>query len=133
MLCTDINEERVNTTVTAITEAGGRAKAAVEIFSGSACQGISGGGTVRFRWAHVDCLQSYRDVPYLPVTELPLAEWQGSLDVNLTGIFLLLKNAIPAMATTGGGSITLMASQLAFAPKPGRRGMLPRRALSSAW
>ena len=29
VLCTDINEERVNTTVTAITEAGGRAKAAV--------------------------------------------------------------------------------------------------------
>ncbi len=61
-----------------------------------------------------------RDVSYLPVTELPLDEWQVSLDVNLTGVFLLLKHAIPEMINTGGGSIILTASQLANAPKPGR-------------
>ena len=121
VLCTDINEERVNTTVTAITEAGGRAKAAVGDISLEAhakelvaAAQSDFGGLTSIVCSHI------RDVPYLPVTELPLAEWQGSLDVNLTGIFLLLKNAIPAMVTTGGGSITLMASQLAFAPKPGR-------------
>ena len=61
-----------------------------------------------------------RDVSYLPVTELPLDEWQGSIDVNLTGVFLLLKHAIPEMIAAGGGSIILTASQLANAPKPGR-------------
>ena len=61
-----------------------------------------------------------RDVSYLPVTDLPLEEWQGSIDVNLTGVFLLLKHAIPEMIAGGGGSIILTASQLANAPKPGR-------------
>ena len=121
VLCADINEERVNTTVAAITGAGGRAKATVGDISQEAharelvaAAQSNFGGLTSIVCSHI------RDVPYLPVTELPLAEWQGSLDVNLTGIFLLLKNAIPAMATAGGGSITLMASQLAFAPKPGR-------------
>jgi NAD(P)-dependent dehydrogenase (short-subunit alcohol dehydrogenase family) len=59
-------------------------------------------------------------VSYLPVTELPLKEWKKSIDVNLTGVFLLLKHAIPLMASDGTGSIVLMSSQLAVAPKPGR-------------
>ena len=121
VLCADINEERVNTTVATITEAGGKAKAAVgDISQESHVKDLVAaaqselGGLTSIVCSHI------RDVPYLPVTELPLDDWQGSLNVNLTGIFLLLKNAIPAMATNGGGSITLMASQLAFAPKPGR-------------
>ena len=121
VLCADINEERVNTTVATITEAGGRAKAAVGDISqeGHAKDLVS---AVQSEWGGLTSIvcSHIRDVPYLPVTELPLEEWQGSIDVNLTGIFLLLKNAIPAMAVGGGGSITLMASQLAFAPKPGR-------------
>ena len=121
VLCADINEERVNTTVAIITEAGGRAKAAV----GDISQKSHARDLVATAQSELDGLTSIvcshiRDVPYLPVTELPLDDWQESLDVNLTGIFLLLKNANPAMATNGGGSITLMASQLAFAPKPGR-------------
>ena len=121
VLCADVNEKRVNDTVAAISESGGIAKAVVGDMSKEshsedlvlAAQSEFGGLT------SVVC-SHIRDVPYLPVTELPLEEWQGSLDVNLTGIFLLLKNAIPSMASSGGGSITLMASQLAFAPKPCR-------------
>ena len=61
-----------------------------------------------------------RDVSYLPVTQLPLKEWNDSLEVNLTGVFLLLKHSIPIIASSGGGSIILVASQLALTPKPGR-------------
>ena len=120
VLCADINETRVNKTVTAITEAGGMAKAAVGDMSHEA-HAKDLVAAVQSEWGGLTSIvcSHIRDVPYLPVTELPLEEWQGSLDVNLTGIFLLLKNAIPVMAG-GGGSITLMASQLAFAPKPGR-------------
>ena len=61
-----------------------------------------------------------KDVSYLPVTHLPLKEWNESLEVNLTGVFLLLKHTIPIIASSGGGSIILVASQLALTPKPGR-------------
>ena len=121
VLCADINEARVNKTVSFISEAGGMAKAAVGDMSREAhakdlvaAAKSEWGGLTSIVCSHI------RDVPYLPVTELPLEEWQSSLDVNLTGVFLLLKNAIPVMTDGGGGSITLMASQLAFAPKPGR-------------
>ncbi len=44
------------------------------------------------------------------VVELSEAEWQRILDVNLTGIFLCCKYAIPAMKRRGGGSIVNVAS-----------------------
>lgn len=44
------------------------------------------------------------------VVELSEAEWQRVLDVNLTGVFLCCKYAIPAMKNSGGGSIVNIAS-----------------------
>ncbi len=46
------------------------------------------------------------------VTELDLDDWRRSLDVNLTGAFLLCRSAIPLMAESGGGSVINIASQL---------------------
>ena len=120
VLCADINEERVNATVAAITNAGGRAKAAVGDISqeGHSKDLVS---AVQSEWVGSRLLFAVISgmCSYLPSQSY---RWKSGriIDVNLTGIFLLLKNAIPAMAVGGGGSITLMASQLAFAPKPGR-------------
>ena len=46
----------------------------------------------------------------LPVAELPEADWHRCLDVNLTGVFLCAKAAIPAMQRNSGGSIINMSS-----------------------
>ena len=46
----------------------------------------------------------------LPVAELPEEDWHRCLDVNLTGVFLCAKAAIPAMQKNGGGSIINMSS-----------------------
>jgi NAD(P)-dependent dehydrogenase (short-subunit alcohol dehydrogenase family) len=46
----------------------------------------------------------------LPVAELPEADWHRCLDVNLTGVFLCAKAAIPAMLKNGCGSIINMSS-----------------------
>ena len=40
-----------------------------------------------------------------PVTELPLAQWQETLETNLTSAYLGAKHQIPAMVARGGGSL----------------------------
>lgn len=39
------------------------------------------------------------------IHELDLADWQRTIDINLTGVFLCMKHEIAAMLKTGGGSI----------------------------
>ena len=47
-----------------------------------------------------------------PVTDVTEAEWDGLLALNLKGIFLGVKHALPLMLRGGGGSIVNMASSL---------------------
>jgi NAD(P)-dependent dehydrogenase (short-subunit alcohol dehydrogenase family) len=54
-----------------------------------------------------------------PLAEMEEAEWRRVMDVNVTGSFLVCKHAIPAMIAAGGGSIILMASQMARVAYPG--------------
>jgi NAD(P)-dependent dehydrogenase (short-subunit alcohol dehydrogenase family) len=44
------------------------------------------------------------------VEHTSLADWERTLHVNLTGVFLGIKHAIPAMRRTGGGSIINLSS-----------------------
>ena len=46
----------------------------------------------------------------LPVADLSVEDWHRCLDVNLTGVFLCAKAAIPVMKQNGGGSIINMSS-----------------------
>ncbi|RKU39033.1 short-chain dehydrogenase [Candidatus Poribacteria bacterium] len=46
----------------------------------------------------------------LPVADLPEEDWHRCLDVNLTGVYLCAKAAIPAMRENGGGSIINLSS-----------------------
>jgi NAD(P)-dependent dehydrogenase (short-subunit alcohol dehydrogenase family) len=52
------------------------------------------------------------------VAELPLADWQRSIDVNLTGSFLAARAALRVMEPRRSGSIVLTASPHAFATSP---------------
>lgn len=54
------------------------------------------------------------------ITTLPLSVWQRSLDVGLTGFFLVCRNAIPLMLERGGGSIVGTASGAVYAGEPVR-------------
>jgi NAD(P)-dependent dehydrogenase (short-subunit alcohol dehydrogenase family) len=44
------------------------------------------------------------------VVRLPLHIWQRMIDVNLTGVFLCSKHAIPALIAAGGGSVINISS-----------------------
>ena len=45
-----------------------------------------------------------------PIETMTLADWQRQQAINLDGVFLSVKHAIPAMRKAGGGSIVLMSS-----------------------
>lgn len=121
LVCGDINHASVNETVAQIQAQGGRAAAVIgDLAREQTALDLIAAARSEFGGLTTVVNSAIRDVSYLPVTELPLVEWQESLDVNLTGPFLLLKHAIPVMVEGGGGSIILIASQLARTPKPGR-------------
>ena len=52
------------------------------------------------------------------VVEITDAEWRRSLDVNLKGVMLGCRHAIPEMLKTGGGSIVNSASMLGLVASP---------------
>jgi len=60
------------------------------------------------------------DTPIADVVELSEADWRKAIDVNLTGCFLMAKAAVPAILTSGGGSIVNIASQLGSVGQRGR-------------
>ena len=52
------------------------------------------------------------------IEDIPIDEWRRSIDVNLTGPFLMSRVAVPAIRNAGGGSIIHIASQLGSVGKP---------------
>ena len=46
------------------------------------------------------------------VPEMTLEDWQAIIDVNLTGVFLCCRAALPRMQAAGGGAIVTIASEL---------------------
>lgn len=58
--------------------------------------------------------------PTAAIEETSLADWQRTLDVNLTGSFLCARRAIPLLKQAGGGSIINIASAAARLGFPNR-------------
>jgi NAD(P)-dependent dehydrogenase (short-subunit alcohol dehydrogenase family) len=54
--------------------------------------------------------------PRLPIAEYPLEAWREVLEVNVTGVFLVTRSALPLLRRAGGGSIINLSSGV------GRRG-----------
>jgi NAD(P)-dependent dehydrogenase (short-subunit alcohol dehydrogenase family) len=46
----------------------------------------------------------------VPLEHMTLADWRRQQSINLDGVFLTVKHAIPALRKAGGGSIVLMSS-----------------------
>jgi NAD(P)-dependent dehydrogenase (short-subunit alcohol dehydrogenase family) len=63
-----------------------------------ACAGVAGRGTV---------------------PETPLQEWEGVFAVNVRGVYLTAKAAIPHLCGAGGGAIVIVASQLGLVAAAG--------------
>jgi 3alpha(or 20beta)-hydroxysteroid dehydrogenase len=56
------------------------------------------------------------------IDQYEVAQWRAILDVNLTGTFLGIRAAVPAMKAAGGGSIINISSVEGFRGSPGLHG-----------
>ncbi|MDQ6937618.1 MAG: SDR family oxidoreductase [Actinomycetota bacterium] len=49
-----------------------------------------------------------------PLTQMSLTQWQETIDVDLTGVFLVCRHVVPGMVDKGWGRVINVASQLAL-------------------
>lgn len=74
----------------------------------------------RFGTLHVLVNNAARVTPQFPVGAIPVDEWRATLEVNLTGAWLMARAALPHLAAAGGGVVINIASQLGHVATPGR-------------
>ncbi len=99
----DITPINLDETVARITASGGRVKAYVEdIAKKMPVQALV--NEVLDDWGRIDILVNCAEVaPSAQVLEMDDWDWQRTLDVNLTGMFLLMQSVGRVMRAQGGG------------------------------
>jgi NAD(P)-dependent dehydrogenase (short-subunit alcohol dehydrogenase family) len=124
VMVADLNGEAAREAAEAIAEESGRRVEACEV-------DVSDGGEVSAMVAAtvdllggLDAAVNCAGTPgaYLPLADQQLADWQRTLDVNLTGTFLCLQAELRVMADAGRGAVVNVASAaglMGFANLPG--------------
>jgi 3-oxoacyl-[acyl-carrier protein] reductase len=111
VLVTDVNEEAAAETVALIGGQPGERAAARHMDVTSEEQVAAAIADVLARWGRLDILVANAGIGtpgFLANTSLH--DWERVLSVNLNGVFLCAKHAIPAMRAAGGGVILTTAS-----------------------
>ncbi|MEE8443751.1 MAG: SDR family NAD(P)-dependent oxidoreductase [Alphaproteobacteria bacterium] len=109
--CLDINDETVAQTASDIRDAGGVAQA-------RGCD-VTDEAAVKAAIAH--CVETLGGLdivvnaaagfdPKGDILDLPVEIWRSALDVNVTGMFIVCKYAVPHMLAAGGGKIVNISS-----------------------
>ena len=75
----------------------------------------------------VNCVAGGGRVP-TPLADLPIADFDAAIAVDLRGIFLAMKYEIPAMLPGGGGAIVNLSSTAALRPVAGLAGYVAAKA-----
>jgi NAD(P)-dependent dehydrogenase (short-subunit alcohol dehydrogenase family) len=119
--CVDIDDDKLARTARAIADDGGR--------------GLARHCDVTEETAVIEALQACVDAfgrldivlnaaaaaePEATVETMPLATWNEVIEVNLTGMFVVCKYAIPHMRAAGGGAIINIASTFGHIAWPRR-------------
>jgi NAD(P)-dependent dehydrogenase (short-subunit alcohol dehydrogenase family) len=82
------------------------------------------------RWGRLDVMVANAGISGRgSAEETSLSDWERVMSVNLTGVFLCAKHAIPAMRAAGGGAIVSTASVIGLV---GTQGAVPYSAAKGA-
>jgi len=111
VVATDLQEDDGASLVSEIEAAGGRA---IFLRHDVTCEGdwIAVVGAIRTRFGRLDVLVNNAGIglPNGPATDIDLADWKRLMAVNVDGLFLGVKHALPLMRESGGGSIINVSS-----------------------
>ena len=117
VLLVDQNREWAETTLKMIeAESGEAAVCVADVTKSDECRAMVA-EAVR-RWGRLDILDNNVGIGGRgTVVEMPLEEWERIMHVNVTGMMLASKHAIPAMVKGGGGAIVNISSISALRPR----------------
>ena len=118
----DRNEAKAHDVVMEIEAAGGRALAvAVDVADPTSVQTMV--DTVQAQLGRLDILVNnaaiFSTLEMRPFEQIPLAEWDAVMRVNITGPFLCARAALPAMRRGGWGRIVNIGSSAVTLGRPG--------------
>jgi NAD(P)-dependent dehydrogenase (short-subunit alcohol dehydrogenase family) len=113
--CCDINLTRAQQTAEQIEQAGGKAVAlAGDVADADSCSAMIDQAAVALNGLNVLFNNAGILLPDdVGAVDTPLASWEKTLAVNLTGVFLCCKYGIPKLEAAGGGSVINTASIVA--------------------
>jgi NAD(P)-dependent dehydrogenase (short-subunit alcohol dehydrogenase family) len=121
VLCADIVGADAERAAADICAAGGRAAAQeCDVSRSASARAAVEAAAATFGALHVVVSNAAVFSPIATVEEMAEADWDRALAVNLTGAFLVSKHAIPHLRAAGGGSIILVASQMARVANAGQ-------------
>lgn len=107
----DVALAKAEAIVGTIAGQGGVALAAqLDVTDPQACARVIGETVARFGALTTLANVAAAATPLGTVEELSLENWRSAFDVNLTGMFLMSKFAVPEMRKAGGGAIVNIAS-----------------------
>lgn len=116
----DWNEDGAQTVASEITQAGGDAIAVrVDVSQAEQVEAMVKRAVQSFGKLDVIFNNAGIEGEQAPTADCTLENWQRVIGVNLTGTFLGMKYAIPAMLETGGGAIVNNASVAGLVGFPG--------------
>jgi NAD(P)-dependent dehydrogenase (short-subunit alcohol dehydrogenase family) len=119
--CADVAEPGARTVAAEIEKRGGQSvPVRLDVTDSASCRAAVAAAVERFGGLDV-LLYGAADLDSAAtVLEMEESAWDRTVRINLTGAFLMVKAAIPAMIARGGGSVILIASQLGRVASPGR-------------
>lgn len=110
VLLTDLDDARGEALAAAIREAGGEAAYLHQDVTDED-RWIEVVAAAEQRFGRLDVLVSNAGIGIMTsIVDMTLADWRRQMAINVDGVFLSVKHAIPAMRRAGGGSIVLISS-----------------------
>ena len=123
VLVTDIDATGIETVVAAIRGAGGEASGVLhDVTDESAWEAVIDECKKRYGGLHILFNNAGIGVAVPSITQMSLDDWRRQTAINIDGVFLGCKHAIPAMQASGGGSIIITSSVAGLRGSPSLAG-----------